>query len=732
MTQLTSRTITTVAAMAVLMAACTNGSGTDSTTAPPAAEVAPTTTTLVEAEDAATVSQDECLPDEICVTLTALESIGKELRLMLYAADAGEWPGRYRSLPTPGWVVSTRPDVPDTWPLRIRIPMTDNLFAISTNPIEGSEIGLAIATGVDSIMTVETTDARGFSDLTVQYEPGTALEFGTVAIALPAGDTCELNEYHPDCLSGSKFWEERLLGDENLVPGAVYLDVADLDGDSIPDIVTVGEPHFQNADLPLTDLKLGVYYMNRDLTVRETEIIDAWSEDDPTLYSPWGVNVIDHGGEPMIIVGLNIPGLAPLEEGKGDVLSYRRVDGAWERTAVITNADPTDTNYNAMIVVTCDIDNDGDEDLALSTAFGSSSVGSWMENTGVADAPWIPHLQDVTGPVDPDIRGVLAYKCTDLDGDGYPEVVYNGMFDIPDTNPPRFRGEIWLGLNPGPDGWDGPWEKVIIDDDNWASADMWFHDFDGDGGLDLVANQIFSSTVTLYRHPGADLTATWEAEIIIDELVSPSDMWLDDVDGDGLIDVVSADHTAHAGVWHRGLGDGAMSDGRGAAIFRNINMPGDFTMTDLDQDGDLDWIGVSMTLGQAFIVEQVAPPNGLVLTLALPDGFDAPITQLVVTLIEEVPLTGIPRAILAVIANEDGDGDGLLDVDQILSPGNDLVLAIDNVGLEGDFYVAAALYVEGGGQFQPVTGLDYLSYSKLLTFGDGPVEAAVELEVYEE
>ncbi|MDH3678772.1 MAG: hypothetical protein OEV40_02355, partial [Acidimicrobiia bacterium] len=178
--------------------------------------------------------------------------------------------------------------------------------------------------------------------------------------------------------------------------------------------------------------------------------VDQWSEDDPTFYSAWGVKVIEHSGEPLIIVGTNIPDLAPLEEGSGAVLSYRRQDGAWVRSEVVANPDPRTTNYNSMIVVACDLDQDGDDDLALSSAFGSSAAGSWMENTGRQDPAWIPHYQPMAAGIDPAVRGVLAYKCADLDGDGYPEVVYNAMFDIPETDPPRYRGEIWLGLNPGP------------------------------------------------------------------------------------------------------------------------------------------------------------------------------------------------------------------------------------------------------------------------------------------
>ena len=672
---------------------------------------------------------DSCLPGEICVTLTAEETTGSELRLMLYETEAGQWPQDFRSLPTPSWVVTEYPAVPENFPIRIRIPLAENLFAISSNPLAGARLGLAVATGVSSIMVVEPTDARGFSASTLVYQPGVAMDYGSVSLSVPEGDVCELNPYHPTCLTGPLFWQDHFLGEEDFVPGAVYMDVADIDGDGTDDLVTVGEPHFEDSELPLTVLKLGVYYLNDDLTVREMEIIDAWSETDPAFYSPWGVRVIDHGGQPMILVGTNIPGLAPLEDGFGNVFSYRMVEGAWERSVVRENSDPYNENYNAMIVVTCDIDNDGDEDLALSGAFGTSSLGSWMENTGDPVAPWTPHLKPMPAGTDPFIRGTLAYKCTDLDGDDYPEIIYNGMFDIPDTDPPRYRGEIWLGLNPGPVDSADSWQKVVIDDDNWASADMWFHDFDGDSYPDLIANQIFSSTVTRYTHPGADITQPWQSDIIISGLTSPSDMWLDDMDGDGFMDVVSADHTAHRGLWHMNPGPGSSELWKPNLIFRDIRMPGDFSMTDLDQDGDLDWLGTSMTLGQAYIVEQVQPDPSLVATIKVPETFTGEVTKLLITLANEIPVTGVPIAVLASIDNIDKDGDGKLDVDQILGLEQDLVLAIEDVGVAGDYHVVAALYMEGGGQFQPVPGVDYMAASNKITLGSGQAEVVLDLVI---
>lgn len=672
-----------------------------------------------------------CESGEICVTVTAQETTGPDIKLLLYSTTEEDWPGVYLSLPTPTWVVTQTTPVPDAFPVHIRIPLLENLYSFTGEPIEGARIGLAVVTGVASNFVVDPSDARGFSAGSLVYATGDALSFGHVDLSVPEA-LCELNPYHPYCLSGALLWEEHLLGEADFVPGAIYMDVADLDGDSVGDIVMVGEPHFEDEDLPLTALKLGVYYMNEDLTVRETEIIDSWSEADPTFYSPWGVNVIDHGGEPMIVVGLNIPELAPLEEGNGDILSYRREGGDWVRSVVRHNPNPSEVNYNAMIVVSSDMDGDGDEDLALSGAFQTSSVGSWMENTGQTDEPWIEHLQPMAPGTDPYIRGTLAYKSADLNGDGYPEVVYNAMFDVPNTEPPLYRGEIWLAVNPGPSGWADPWEMIVLDDDNWASADMWFHDFDGDGFLDLVANQIFSNTVTIYRHPGAELSDPWVPHVIIDDLASPSDMWLADLDEDGLMDVVSADHTAHRGVWHRNPGLGFRGEWIPNLIYPNVLLPGDFAMLDVDGDGDLDWVGTSVTLGQAFIVEQVRPDTSVVATISVPDDLQGAKSSLVLALASSLPMTGPPAATLATIQNGDSDGDGVGDLDAILGPGRDLVLAIGDVGLVGEYHMVAMLYMEGGGQYQPVPGIDYMTNSAKLPFGQGQVEVDLELELVPE
>jgi hypothetical protein len=193
--------------------------------------------------------------------------------------------------------------------------------------------------------------------------------------------------------------------------------------------------------------------------------------------------------------------------------------------------------------------------------------------------------------------------------------------------------------------------------------------------------------------------------------------------------VVGADHTAHRGVWHANPGTLGGETWQMNLIYRDIRLPGDFVMIDMDNDGDLDWVGTSLTLGQAFIVEQIQPETSLVTTISLPDGFSGTSTQLLVTLADSLPVTGPPAAVLATISNADADGDGTGDVEEILNPDRDLVLALPDVGVVGTYHVVVALYMEGGGQFQPVPGVDYMAASGPMALGQGQAQVSLELQL---
>ena len=63
-----------------------------------------------------------------------------------------------------------------------------------------------------------------------------------VALGVVFSDNIDTVKGWLESLTGSQFWQPHHLGDEDFVPGAIYLDLSDVDGDGVKDIVTVGEP----------------------------------------------------------------------------------------------------------------------------------------------------------------------------------------------------------------------------------------------------------------------------------------------------------------------------------------------------------------------------------------------------------------------------------------------------------------------------------------------------------
>jgi hypothetical protein len=56
-------------------------------------------------------------------------------------------------------------------------------------------------------------------------------------------------------------------------------------------------------------------------------------------------------------------------------------------------------------------------------------------------------------------------------------------------------------------------------------------------------------------------------------------------------------------------------------------------------------------------------------------------------------------------------------------------LPIKDAGLSGGYHVVVVLYMEGGGTFQPLPGVDYMAASAKLTLGQGQAVADLELQL---
>jgi hypothetical protein len=90
---------------------------------------------------------------------------------------------------------------------------------------------------------------------------------------------------------------------------------------------------------------------------------------------------------------------------------------------------------------------------------------------------------------------------------------------------------------------------------------------------------------------------------------------------------------------------------------------------------------------------------GSALTLVVPATYAGTPRQLAVVGANSVPIAGPPAAVF------------LIDDAPAPVAGQAMHLELDTSGASGDLYVVAVLYQEGGGQFQPEPGVDYVAQS---------------------
>ena len=92
------------------------------------------------------------------------------------------------------------------------------------------------------------------------------------------------------------------------------------------------------------------------------------------------------------------------------------------------------------------------------------------------------------------------------------------------------------------------------------------------------------------------------------------------------------------------------------------------------------------------------------ITIVVPSDFTGTPRQLLVAAFDQFPVTGPPAGVL-------------YQGTPTITAGATLHLAADASGVSGTKYVLAVLYMQGGGQFSPVPGVDYASAPATIDFG---------------
>ena len=227
-------------------------------------------------------------------------------------------------------------------------------------------------------------------------------------------------------------------------------------------------------------------------------------------------------------------------------------------------------------VYSADIDNDGDMDV-ISASFGGDKL-EWYENLdGIGNFSQARLIANTTD-------GARDVRAADIDGDGFIDIVHASLYwdsltwyknvDGLGNFIPRF---ITSGVS----------EKGI-----WK---VFPGDIDGDGDLDLFYSYYYDDKIVWFENLNG-LGVFGDEQIIDQDLIGPQSIKLNDIDGDGDLDLIASVFLEDKVVWYKNI-DGLGNFSSKINIATQINEAKSIFVEDIDGDNDFDVISSSQVDG---------------------------------------------------------------------------------------------------------------------------------------
>lgn len=336
-----------------------------------------------------------------------------------------------------------------------------------------------------------------------------------------------------DGTPGTGTWSRTGAG---LVPAVYRIEVADLDLDGDPDLLTVGDEEISwHETVSRAPLVFETHFLVSPIQARVAAIADFDRDEDLDI-------VFGEAAKDTVV-------FFPNQSMRRSYLARPQLD--------------IDTPDGARAVAAGDLDNDGDVDLAVA-AFAGNQV-RWEENT---PAGW------VSRSLSPALNGAFGVAIADLDGDGDNDILAAGAT----ANAVVFWRNGWPAFN--------SFTQVNVGTLSGARG-VAAGDVDRDGDLDVVGAG-WGDDIFLFTNNGpatsfvqSNISTTFQRAQSVD---------LADVDGDGDLDILAAGSTADEVAWWQNTAgsftkrtiSGATLDGAYSVI-----------AADVDQDGDIDAVSTA-------------------------------------------------------------------------------------------------------------------------------------------